>query len=254
MADIRRFGFMGRVERPFSVQRGWAGPLREHPAYHAAKAGDPNAAVALVAGLVPQPVLNEATRFGPGCTFVAPHAIEASGRTKIPQALAIYLAEETGEAFDTEIIQSVRAFHTGASRMERLISRPEFDGPVTAGTRYVVVDDVTTSGSTLAELADHIHRGGGEVVGAVVIADASRTGRPYFWCGCLRGAAVMSSASISGSSPPPSPRTKPSSSTVCERLTPSELEELRRDEIESSACMLEAFRKGKVEQAAEAAE
>jgi hypothetical protein len=37
-------------------------------------------------------------------------------------------------------------FHTGADPMERMCLRPEFDGHVIAGGRYVLVDDVTSMG------------------------------------------------------------------------------------------------------------
>lgn len=60
--------------------------------------------------------------------------------------------------------------------MERLIVRPRFAGMVERGKRYVVVDDVCVMGSTLAELADHIQHSGGEVVGSVLLVNASRLG------------------------------------------------------------------------------
>lgn len=60
--------------------------------------------------------------------------------------------------------------------MERMLSRPRFNGPVDPGRRYVLVDDVSTMGGTLAELADHIRRNGGEVVGAITLVNASREG------------------------------------------------------------------------------
>lgn len=59
---------------------------------------------------------------------------------------------------------------------DRLLGRPTFFGPVEPGRRYVLVDDVTVMGGTLAELSDHIRRGGGEVVGAATLVNASRSG------------------------------------------------------------------------------
>ena len=60
--------------------------------------------------------------------------------------------------------------------MERLLARAHFQGAVERGGRYVLVDDVTTMGSTLADLAHHIQAGGGEILGVVVLVSASRTG------------------------------------------------------------------------------
>src|SRR5690554_4878207 len=49
-----------------------------------------------------------------------------------------------------------RVFHTGADPMERLRLRPSFEGAVKSGAHYVLVDDVTSMGGTLAELANYL--------------------------------------------------------------------------------------------------
>lgn len=69
---------------------------------------------------------------------------------------------------ETAIIQT-------SSALDRLLGRPVFDGPVEAGKRYVLVDDVTVMGGTLSELANHIRAGGGEVAEAVTLVNASRS-------------------------------------------------------------------------------
>jgi len=46
------------------------------------------------------------------------------------------------------------------------------------GRRFLLVDDVVTTGATLAEAARAIRDAGGEVVGAVAIAATPRLGRP----------------------------------------------------------------------------
>ncbi|SAL19082.1 hypothetical protein AWB68_00622 [Caballeronia choica] len=63
--------------------------------------------------------------------------------------------------------------------MERLNFRPSFHGRVKRGRDYVLVDDVTTLGGTLCDLADFVIRGGGTPVAAVVIVNASRSGKLY---------------------------------------------------------------------------
>jgi hypothetical protein len=148
--------------------------LKAQPDYRAAKAGDPDAAVRVVNALVRPEDIEAARSLGPHVVYAYPHAEEASGRNAIPAMLAHKYAAETGGEVDTDIVQTNRAFHTGANAMERMVARPDFSGQVDPGRKYVVVDDVTTMGGTLAELADHIRAGGGDVVGVVTLADASR--------------------------------------------------------------------------------
>ena len=58
--------------------------------------------------------------------------------------------------------------------MERMCLRPEFEGVVIKGARYVLVDDVTSMGGTLAELANYLQYYGGTVVAAIVFVNAGR--------------------------------------------------------------------------------
>jgi hypothetical protein len=116
-----------------------------------------------VRDLVDDAALKRARRmFPPGTLFVAPMAEEASGRNAIPAMFAAWLAAGTDGHVAQDAIQTNRAHHTGARPMERMIARPLFAGPVLKDSRYVVVDDVSTMGGTLAEIADHIREGGGE--------------------------------------------------------------------------------------------
>lgn len=59
--------------------------------------------------------------------------------------------------------------------MERMATRAEFEGLVTPGKKHVLVDDVTTMGGTLAELADYIQRNKGIIVGVLVLVNAGRS-------------------------------------------------------------------------------
>jgi Phosphoribosyl transferase domain len=173
---VRRLGLGYEVRAPLFLFTTDA-PLKAHMGYRAAKAGDADAAIALVADLeAPLAPLVRAT-LSPGLIYVAPHAIEATGDKAIPGILAGVLASATGGMPEDEIVQINRVYHTGADPMERLIARPIVGGAVARGERYVLVDDVCTMGGTLAELADHIRTGGGEIAGAVVIVFASRTDR-----------------------------------------------------------------------------
>lgn len=72
------------------------------------------------------------------------------------------------------IVQSDRVYHTGADPMERMAARAQFEGRVIPGAEYVLVDDVTTLGGTLAELNNYIHSFGGVVKDVVVLVNAGR--------------------------------------------------------------------------------
>lgn len=151
--------------------------MKANPDYKAAKAGDLAAAARFVPAMIDDAMLRRIRdAFGSNATFIAPHAEEASGRNKIPQFMARFLAEVTGGQADTDIVQASRAYHTGARPLDRLIGRPVFAGPIERGRRYVLVDDATVLGGTLAELADHIRANGGAVAGVVTLVNASRSG------------------------------------------------------------------------------
>ena len=52
--------------------------------------------------------------------------------------------------------------------------RAEFDGRVVAGARYVLVDDVTNLGGTLAELCNFVAAHGGVIEDVLVLVNAGR--------------------------------------------------------------------------------
>lgn len=173
----RKFGLPQEAEPTVTSFRSDA-PLKAHPDYKAAKAGDVEAADRVVSALTKPDTLAQArVRFGADAIYVPVVAEEAAGRNKLPLALAHRYARETGARVADDIAQSSRVYHTGGKPMERILARPSFDGPVEPGGKYVLVDDVSVMGSTLAELADHIQQGGGKVVGTVTLASASRSGK-----------------------------------------------------------------------------
>ncbi|MHB1573475.1 MAG: phosphoribosyltransferase [Acidithiobacillus sp.] len=149
--------------------------LKADPDYESAKAGGLDAAARLVLRCADVDFLEKASQeFGRDVVYVSVYAEEAQGKNKIPLALAKHLSIETGAGLDLDIVQSNRAYHTGAKPMERLLARAEFAGEVQPGKRYVLVDDVTTMGSTLADLASYIQAQGGEIAGSLVLTNAMR--------------------------------------------------------------------------------
>lgn len=149
--------------------------IKKHPSYRAAKAGDPDSALKLVEDLADGFIKNIKNSLPTGLTFVTPFAKEATGDNAIPLLLSIYCAEVLQGHNEHDIVQLQRVFHTGADPMERLISRPSFEGQVSNQARYVLVDDVTSMGGTLAELANYILLNGGTIAGSIVLVNAGRS-------------------------------------------------------------------------------
>ena len=148
--------------------------LKASQHYTQAKAGDERAALDLVMQLAVIWLIEQTERFEPGLCYVAPHAQEATGDNAIPQTLASVCAILYEGSVDQEIVQSDRVYHTGADPMERLAMRAHFQGQVVPGQRYVLVDDVTNLGGTLAELSDYIQQHGGLVHDVIVLVNAGR--------------------------------------------------------------------------------
>lgn len=62
----------------------------------------------------------------------------------------------------------------GLTRWKGYACDPSFEGWVSPQENYVLVDDVTNMGGTLAELANYIQLSGGNMLGSIVLVNASR--------------------------------------------------------------------------------
>lgn len=169
---LREVGFSGgfRVVYLFDSDA----TIKAHAMYYEAKAGDPEAALRLVRDLALRWLFVNDSWFQPGSIYVAPHAKEAGGDNAIPQTLASICATIFRGSVDREIVQTDRVYHTGADPMERMATRATFEGQVNASSNYVLVDDVTNMGGTLAELNNYILAAGGSVSGVLVLTNAGR--------------------------------------------------------------------------------
>jgi len=143
--------------------------LKEHPSYEAAKGGDQDAALNLAEDLVDEDVVRQLRRDYPDAIVVPVRAQEEGGLNAIPDAVANWIGQLSGMDVDSDIRQANTVFHTGANAAHRLLVRPEFTGEVEIGREYVILDDVTTSGSTLRELREYIESHGGNVVHATAL-------------------------------------------------------------------------------------
>lgn len=148
-------------------------------AYLDAKAGDSAAAIRVIADVVKPETFRSLARRFPGAHAVAVHAEEAGGRNKLALALAEALEGHAGLPVDVGIGQSNRVFHTGKAAAARLLASPTFRGPVVPGRNYILVDDVVTTGSTLAALRAYVESQGGHVVGTAALAASSNAQTGY---------------------------------------------------------------------------
>jgi hypothetical protein len=149
--------------------------LKRHPAYTAAKKGNEKSSFDLVWDLASDFLIRLREEFAEDTVYVSPFAKEASGDNAIPPLLASACASLMGGQAENDIVQVERVFHTGADPMERMSLRPSFEGEVISKQAYVLVDDVTNMGGTLAELANYILINGGVVEGTVVLCNAGRS-------------------------------------------------------------------------------
>lgn len=150
--------------------------VKQHLAYQAAKAGDGNAAVQLVrdtqSAEQTQKLLSLLAGHCP--TLVSAHAFERGAVNAIPEIFADFLGQALGWPVDSDIYQANVVFHTGADGFSRLARQARFEGLVTPGAEYVLVDDFVGMGGTLANFKGYIESKGGKVLAAV-----SLTGKPH---------------------------------------------------------------------------
>lgn len=143
--------------------------MKAHAAYGEAKQGDTKAARALVSDFFKAAVLNRAT----GVDFVVPvMQLDVGERWN---ALPLEFARAAARALNARIlpliVQDNVVHHTGANSIHRILEQPSFTGKVFPG-RYLVVDDVVTLGSTLANLRGWIEHNGGQVALASTLSSA----------------------------------------------------------------------------------
>ena len=162
---------------PPLIRNGTLEELKDSENYQAAKAGDSKAALSLVQSLLNEQTIAEIQEMAGGRepVIVAVRAEESAGRNKIPFMMARALSSQTGWQVDTKLFQANFAGRTGTDAVYRLANPPIFRGDVQAGRDYLIVDDNSTMGGTIASLRGYIENRGGHVIGAAVMS-ARETG------------------------------------------------------------------------------
>ena len=136
---------------------------KRHPDFYAAKHGDFDAAIRLVDALVKDEKVLEVARQHPNAHVAYIHRRLEDGINMIPAAYAAKFAA-LGMTVEDDIIAVTNVSHTNATDVARLGRRVRFDGEVTRGADYILLDDFITSGAELRDLRDYISSRGGNVV------------------------------------------------------------------------------------------
>ena len=146
-----------------------------HPYYAAAKAGDADAALGLAQALIdPRRIADLAHIIdGRPAVLLPVIADETTGFNAIPDAMAQVLARKlTLAVLDGEIVQINKVGHTRAPAFQRFVTPAIFDGNVTAGTSYILIDDHVGLGGTLANLRGHVEARNGQVIGISTLTES----------------------------------------------------------------------------------
>ena len=181
VADQRRMNaerIAARAERapwrdfPPVIRNGSLAELKDAAGYTEAKAGDAKAAYDMVKSLLSTETLANIREMANGREpiLISVKAQESSGKNKIPEAMAHAIRASTGWPVDSEIVQINKPGRTGSDSSHRLAFQPIFDGKVEAGRDYLILDDNSTMGGTIASLRGYIENRGGHVIGAAVMS------------------------------------------------------------------------------------
>ena len=95
--------------------------------------------------------------------------LDAGKQNMLAIAYALRLGRELGAEVFLGICQSNQVSHTGADAVTRILGQPTFVGQIEPGRRVLIVDDVATFGSTLANLRGWIEHQGAQVIRATTL-------------------------------------------------------------------------------------
>jgi len=141
--------------------------MKSNQHYTAAKSGDSEEAVEFAMGIIGKSQREKilaVAKEHPDAIVCEVVAQEQNGKNKIPTALSQVICEIGNLKTAKRIFQANKVSHTGAGIDHRLAFRSEYDGSVVDGGRYILIDDVVTSGASLSDLRDYIEHNGGRVV------------------------------------------------------------------------------------------
>lgn len=145
---------------------------RSHPDFDSAKHGDFDAALRLVDALVKDERIRQIAEQYPNAHIVYNHKMQGERINMIPAAYAAKFST-IGMTVEHDIIAITDVSHTNASDLARISRRMRYEGQVTAGADYILLDDFITSGAELRDLRDYIQSKGGNVVAMTTLGHGS---------------------------------------------------------------------------------
>lgn len=156
---------------PVVIRNAELGALKQEPEYRAAKGGDTTLALNMVYRALTTDTINAIQQRlqGRKPKLVPVLAEEASGRNKIPLAMAVVLSDALNLEVEYNIIQSDKVTRTNSNADHRLAFNPRFQGQVDKDQEYLILDDTLAMGGTIASLKGFIENRGGQVIGAAVM-------------------------------------------------------------------------------------
>lgn len=150
--------------------------LKGNPFYIKAKNGDPKSAVKLIEIVITKEKMKKllpifkSVKDDKIIIIAFNFGLESEGKNKIPEKMADEVSQYF-KATTQPLYQKEKVYHTGMkSTLERMLNTPLFEGEVIKGATYVIVDDVVSSGNTLASMKGHIEHNGGKVKGIITLA------------------------------------------------------------------------------------
>jgi Phosphoribosyl transferase domain len=139
--------------------------LRSRPGYSEAKRGAGEAAYHVVQEVFkPQKIPFTFDTIVPIMQF------DRESPNALPLVYAAMLAKHFPCRLETGILQANIVSHTLADAQTRILGQPIFMGKIEPGSQVLIVDDVVTYGSTLANLRGWLEQQGATVVGATTLA------------------------------------------------------------------------------------
>ena len=145
---------------------------RNHPEFDAAKHGDFDAALRLVDDLVKDDRIKQIAEEYPNALVVYNHKMQGERINMIPAAYAAKFSA-IGMKVEHDIIAITDVSHTNASDIARISKRMRYEGNVTQGADYILLDDFITSGAELRDMRDYIQSKGGNVVAMTTLGHGS---------------------------------------------------------------------------------
>ncbi len=139
--------------------------LKAQPSYRAAKAGDPASAIEVADAII------RPEKIDVDFDVVVPVMQMDTGKhNAIPKAAAFILAIKLNRKALLTVYQTNEVSHTKANAATRILAQPRFAGVVEPGLRVLLLDDVVTYGSTIANLRGWLEHCGARVVGCTSLA------------------------------------------------------------------------------------